>query len=162
MVKLEPREKDDGHETDYTRITDQIFVGSDLCNGMVCPIHGEDFKRLGVSSEINLSKEKKEIPPDGVDSYTWIPVTDGYSPTQDQLDMGTSIINEAVTKGKKIYVHCKNGHGRSPTMAIAYLIRFGGKSLEEAKAFVKEKRAEVHIEETQEKELREYEKRWLK
>jgi len=161
-MNLTPKGRNDGHTTDYSQINENIYLGSDLCEGMVCPIHSVEFKKLGINSEINLSSEKKEIPPDGIDSYSWIPVVDGYAPNQSQLDIGTSIINEAVKENKKIYIHCKNGHGRSPTLIVAYYMLFGKMNLEEAESLIKKKRPEIHIEDTQRQELRKFFKRWPK
>lgn len=152
----------DDHLTDYTQITDNIFIGSDLCKGMSCPIHGADFEKLGILVELNLSVEKKETPPDGIDIYSWIPVPNGYAPTTSQFDIGTSIINEAVMHDKKVYVHCKNGHGRSPLMVAAYFIRFMGKSVDESEDLIKAKRAEIHFEENQRESLNQYYQKCLK
>lgn len=159
---MEPKGRNDSHTFDYSKITDDIYIGSDLCKGMVCPIHGPEFEALGILVELNLSVERKEIPPDGIDVYSWLPVADGYPPTPEQLDIGTAIINEAVSKGKKVYVHCKNGHARSPTMVAAYLIRFQGKSIEEAIDLIKDIRPEIHIEENQKKALEAFRDRWSK
>lgn len=158
----EPKGRDDDHIFDYTKITEDIYIGSDLCKGGVCPIHGEEFKELGVKVEINLSAERNEKPPDFIDSYTWIPVVDGYSPTQSDLDVGTYLMKRAIDEGKTVYVHCKNGHGRSPTMVAAYLIRYEGYTPEEAEKMIEEKRPEVHIEENQKKELRKFTQKWSK
>ena len=160
MNKVEPKGRNDGHVVDYSKIEGQIYIGSDLCEGGVCPIHGEEFKELGVEVEINLSAERNETPPEFVKSYTWLPVVDGYSPDQTQLDIGTSVMNSAIENGHLVYTHCKNGHGRSPTLVAAYLIRYKGLGVDEANKYLEEKRPEIHIEEDQFKELREFEKRW--
>lgn len=152
----------DSHIFDYSKITDNIYIGSDLCKGAVCPIHGPEFNALGILVELNLSVEKKEIPPDGIDIYSWIPVADGYPPTEDQMDIGTGIINEAVSKGKNVYVHCQNGHARSPTMVAAYLVRYKGMTVKDALKLIKEKRPEVHPEVNQIAALNEFAKRWSK
>lgn len=163
MDDLKPAGRNDGHEMDYSVITDNIFIGSDLCKGGICKIHGEEFKKLGVKSEINLSLENNELPPkDGMESYTWLPVVDGHSPSLKQLNMGTCMMNEIINSGEKIYIHCRNGHGRSPTLVAAYLIRFEGKTAEEAERLIKEKRPEIHIENNQRTVLEEYEKKWRK
>ena len=159
MVDLQPKGRNDGHIFDYSKITDQIYIGSDLCKGGICLIHGEEFRALGVSVELNLSQESNELPPKDIETYLWLPVVDGYAPSQMQLDIGTSAMHEAIKNGKVIYVHCKNGHARSPSMVAAYLMRFEGKSLEHALYLVKEKREEVHIEESQRKALVEFERR---
>jgi dual specificity MAP kinase phosphatase len=162
MQNLTPKGRNDGHVFDYSKVSDQIFIGSDLCKAGVCLIHGEEFRALGVTVEINLSAENNELPPKDIESYTWLPVVDGYSPNQMQLEVGTSIMDTAIRDGKKIYVHCKNGHGRSPSLICAYFIRFGGMDLEEAISLVKKKRPEVHIEDTQRRELVEFSKKWSK
>ncbi|MBI4153464.1 dual specificity protein phosphatase family protein [Candidatus Woesebacteria bacterium] len=162
MVNLPPRGRNDGHVFDYSQITDNIFIGSDLCKGNSCPVHGPEFEALGILVELNLSAERKEIPPDGIDIYSWLPVADGYAPTQEQMDIGTAIMDEAIKQGKRVYVHCKNGHGRSPTMVAAYLIRYQGKGVDEAIDFVAGARPEIHVEETQKEALNKFLERWLK
>lgn len=146
----------DNHIFNYTKITDYIYIGSDLCNGDVCSIHGNEFKKLGVCTEINLSAEKKETPPDSIDAYIWLPVIDMTAPTQDQLRIGSAIINENVENGNTIYVHCKNGHGRSPTLVAAYLIRYKNLEVDEAISFIKSKRSEIHPNDEQICALEEY------
>ncbi|MBI2103657.1 hypothetical protein HYT59_01490 [Candidatus Woesebacteria bacterium] len=86
MDDLSPKGRDDGHVFDYSKITENIYIGSDLCKGGVCLIHGEEFKALGIGFEINLSRENNELPPKDMEvGYLWLPVTDGYAPTQLQL-----------------------------------------------------------------------------
>lgn len=138
---------------DYSQITDQIFIGSDLCKGLSCPIHTQEFERLGICGEINLEIEHAEMPPKNIDAYLWLPVVDRESPTLDQFMIGTSAIAEMVKLKNKIYVHCKNGHGRSPTLVAAYLIRFENKTVEQALEFIKSKRGEIHLEDVQKEAL---------
>ena len=141
------------HQTDYSQITEQVFIGSDLCRGLVCPVHSVEFKRLGICGEVNLEMERDETPTPGVDAYIWLPVPDKTAPTLDQLRVGTAAVNEMVGVGNKVYVHCKNGHGRSPTMVAAYLIRYKGMTVEEAVQFIRQQRPEIHLEEEQMKAL---------
>lgn len=154
MTKPVPKGRNDGHEFDYSKIDEHIYIGSNLCQGNVCPIHSEDFKRLGVCVEINLDNERKEIPPDDIESYTWMPVVDGHPPNKIQLDLGTSLMHEAIKNGRTVYIHCRNGHGRSPTLVAAYLIRYKGYQVDQAIEAIKKKRGEIHIEKGQRKALR--------
>jgi dual specificity MAP kinase phosphatase len=157
MNNLEPKGRNDEHKFDFSKITDQIYIGSDLCRGGVCIMHGEEFKKLGVGLELNLSQEENELPPKDMEiGYLWLPVVDGYAPSQTQLGIGVSAIHEAIKSGKKVYVHCKNGHARSPSLVAAYLMKHGGYILEDAVKLIKEKREEVHIEDSQIEALREF------
>lgn len=157
---MKPQGRNDDHVFDYSEITGNIYLGSDFCQAGVCMIHGEEFKSLGVSIEMNLSQEANEIPPKDIEGYIWLPVIDGYAPSQSQLAIGTSIIKEAIDAGKKVYVHCKNGHGRSPSMVAAYLIRFEKMSVDQVLSLIKEKRPESHMEESQIKALEEFYQKW--
>lgn len=158
---LMPRGRNDDHIFDFSKITDRVFIGSDLCKGGVCLIHREEFKKLDIKFELNLSQEENELPPKDLEvGYLWLPVVDGHAPTQLQLCIGTAAIHEVVENGKNVYVHCKNGHGRSPTMVAAYLVRYQGYSLEDALKLIKEKREEVHIEEAQFEALKLFVQRW--
>ncbi len=153
---LEPKGRNDGHIFDFSKITEQIIIGSDLCGGGVCLLHADQFKKLGVSVELNLSHEENELPPKEIETYIWLPVVDGYAPTVAQLAIGTSAMHEALKNGKVVFVHCKNGHARSPTMVVAYLVKYQGMNLEEAYKLIKEKRPESHIEESQKIALEEF------
>lgn len=154
--------KDSGHETDYSQITENIFIGSDLCTGLTCPVHSVEFKKLGICAEVNLEMERDETPTPGVDAYIWLPTPDHYAPTNDQLMIGSSVINEMINLGNKVYVHCKEGHGRSPTMVAAYLIRYKGYKVNEAIEYISKKRPGVHIEDDQHKALEDFSRKWSK
>ena len=148
----------DGHSTEYSQITDRIYIGSDLCKGPSCPVHTEEFKRLGICGEINLEIEHPEMPPRSIDAYLWLPVADHKAPTMDQMMIGTAPMKQMVELGNTIYVHCKNGHGRSPTMVAALLIRDEGYHADRAIEFIKTKRPEAHLEETQLEALEAFQK----
>ena len=68
------------------------------------------------------------------------------------MQFGADALQKLVKMKKKMYVHCKNGHGRAPTMVAAYLIS-QGKSVDEALALIKKKRPSIHIEKVQKKAL---------
>ena len=154
--------QNEDHLFDYSKITENIYIGSDLCKGDVCPIHSQQFKSLGVNAEINLTAEHKEIPPDNIDFYSWMPVPDQNPPSPIQMAIGTSLIDEIVRAGKMIYVHCKAGHGRSPTLVAAYFIRYKGMTVDEAISYIRSQRPAVHLEDIQKEALSEFAKKWLK
>jgi dual specificity MAP kinase phosphatase len=47
------------------------------------------------------------------------------APSIEQLEKGIGFIKNQIANGGKVYVHCRLGEGRGPTMAIAYLIGTG-------------------------------------
>jgi protein-tyrosine phosphatase len=157
-----PQGRNDDHIFDYSKITENIFIGSDLCKGGVCLLHEAQFKELGVSVEINLSFENNELPPKTLEGYLWLPVVDGYAPSEMQLLIGSTAIHDALQAGKKVYIHCRNGHGRSPALVAAYLMRYKGMSIDEAGNTIKLKRPESHLEKVQIDALTAFKERWLK
>lgn len=138
-------------ELEYDYITDGIYIGTNQC----CQIDFDDvLVKEGITYDISLEKERIDVPY-GVESYVWIPVEDHQAPAMEQLEFGVSALEKISAVRKKVYVHCKNGHGRAPTLVAAYLVR-QGKTPKEAEAFIKLKRPAIHIEETQMQVLKEF------
>lgn len=106
----------------------------------------------GITADISLEEDHLDAP-FGVEFYAWIPVKDNTAPTRDQFELGVSILEKIVLLKKKVYVHCKYGHGRAPTLVAAYLIK-QGKTVNEAIEFIKSKRPSMHLEEVQIKALK--------
>jgi protein-tyrosine phosphatase len=64
------------------------------------------------------------------------------TPVRDEdVDKGVEYLNQQISQGRKVYVHCQAGVGRSATIVICYLIKYQRMSLQEAVAFVSSKRA---------------------
>ncbi|MEK7571645.1 MAG: dual specificity protein phosphatase [Patescibacteria group bacterium] len=137
------------HTTDYSQITPNIFLGSDLCKGWNCPSHQKEFEKLHIKTEINVEIEHDEPVLPTLEIYLRIPTPDDTAPTHNQLLLATDALNLTVLSKTVAYVHCKNGHGRSPTVVAAYLIRYQNMDVATAIDFVKEKRPEIHIEKVQ-------------
>ena len=136
---------------DFSQITDSLFLGTNQC----CQSHFSDtLLSRGVTVDISLEEERVDAP-FGVESYLWLPVTDHTPPTDDQMRTGVAFMESVLSRGKKIYVHCKNGHGRAPTLVAAYFISIG-KTVDEAISLIKEKRPAIHLEESQTATLRNY------
>ena len=136
-------------ELNYDYIDDGIFVGTNQC----CQEHFDERLRAGgITADISLEEDHLDAP-FGVDFYVWIPVKNHTAPTSDQLEFGITVLEKLVALGRKIYVHCKNGHGRAPTLVAAYFIR-KGKNAEEAEALLKSRRPSMHLEEVQRRALR--------
>ena len=138
---------------EYNKITRYIYVGTNKC----CTIHfKKELLKKGVKADISLEKERIDKP-DGVDYYLWLPTKDHTAPSKQQLSMGVSFIRDLVKKKIPSYVHCRNGHGRAPTLVIAYLIS-EGQNVDEAIEFFKKKRPTMHLGKIQVSALRKFER----
>lgn len=141
-------------EFEHNEITDGIYIGTNQC----CQTHfDEKLKKEGITADISLEEDRLDAP-FGVEFYVWIPVKNHMPPTPGQLEFGVSVLEKLVAMKKKVYVHCKNGHGRAPTLVAAYLVK-NGKTSEEAESFIKAKRPPVHLEETQREALKVFSKK---
>jgi len=137
---------------EYNQITPDIFLGTTMC----CQTHfDEELIIKGVKADISIEAEKVDTP-FGVDYFTWLPTPDNSAPTQEQLSLGATTIKNLIDLGEKVYVHCRFGHGRGPTMVAAYLIS-EGKTTEEALALIKEKREVIHPNDIQIAALKKFE-----
>jgi len=136
---------------EYNQITDQIFIGTNMC----CQAHfDEELINKGITTLISLEGEEVDAP-FGVEFFSWIPVADNHAPTMDQFELGVTALDKLVHMGKKVYVHCKHGHGRAPTLVAAYFISKGD-ALKDAVAKIKEKRPVMHLNEVQLGALRQF------
>ena len=136
-------------EFDY--IVDGIYIGTNQC----CETHfNEELLKEGISADISLEEERLDAP-FGVEFYVWMAVKDHTPPSPDQIDFGVAALQKLEALGRKIYVHCKNGHGRANTLVAAYLIR-KGKTPEEAEAFVKKQRPVTHLRDVQREALKRF------
>jgi len=144
-------------QLDYNYITDGIYIGSNQC----CVIGlAEVLKKEGINADISL-EEIRIDQPFGVEAYLWLPTPDHTPPTQDQLILGATTLNTLVKQGKKVYVHCKNGHGRASTLVIACLIT-QGHTKEEAELIVKKARPTIHLQDSQKDALKIFSESYIK
>jgi len=133
---------------EYNAIADGIYIGTNQC----CKTHfDEKLKQQNITADISLEKNRLDAP-FGVDFYIWIPVQNHTAPKHEQLEFGVSVLEKLISMDKKVYVHCKNGHGRAPTLVAAYLIKHG-KNPAEAEAFIKSQRPSIHLEDVQRQTL---------
>ena len=137
---------------EYSRITPRIFLGTDMCCN---PHFKSELLRRGVRADISL-REKHIDSPFGVNYFLWLPTKDKQAPTQKQLLVGATTIDVLVQQKVNVYVHCKAGHGRSPTLVAAYFI-LKGKTALQAVAAVRKQRPGIHPTARQAKALRRFE-----
>jgi protein-tyrosine phosphatase len=140
--------------TELNRITPHIWIGTNQCCGM----HAKALMRRGFEADIDLEAERNEdvhvVPGD---IALWLPTRDHAAPHLDQLRVGVAAIHHLVAMKRKIYVHCKNGHGRAPTLVAAYLMS-RGMTVDTAIATIKRSRPSIHLEANQRQALEKFKK----
>jgi len=106
-----------------TKIDDTLLLGG-------APFAMLDYPRklkedYGVEGVINMCEEwkgpLKEYKKLGIEEL-YLPTTDHFEPSQEDLISALSFIKRYEAKGKSVYVHCRAGHGRSGAVAYAWLL----------------------------------------
>tara|TARA_B100001250_G_scaffold413746_1_gene448921 strand:+ start:599 stop:2284 length:1686 start_codon:yes stop_codon:yes gene_type:complete len=137
----------------YSMITNNLYVGQQ--------VKKRGFGRLKkwkISTIINLRAEYDyEQKIDQRISYQYFPVVEFQEIPLGVLLDGVEQITNDIELNKKVYIHCKEGVSRAPTLAVAYLLK-KGMSLESAIDLVRLKRPFVNILKNQIKVLKEFEK----
>ena len=72
-----------------------------------------------------------------------LPTIDFTAPSLEHLKRGVAFIEQYVSAGQGVYVHCKAGRGRSATMMLCWLVATKDMTPEEAYAFLLKKRPHV-------------------
>lgn len=134
---------------EYDRITPTIWIGTNRC----CTTHfSHALRRLGILADVSLEAEQLDAAY-GAKLFLWLPVRDHRAPTIAQLRVGAHALADLAREGVKTYVHCKNGHGRAPTLVAAYLILARGMTASAAIRYVCASRRGAHLEPTQRRAL---------
>ncbi len=129
------KKHNDGHGFNFNKITEYIYLGTHLC----CEGHfRKSLLSKHIKADVNMEVTHLDSP-FGAEYYLWLPTKDKTAPSLDKLYIGANFIKNLVEKKVKVYVHCKYGHGRSPTLLAAYLVLSGMKP-NEAWKFIRKKR----------------------
>lgn len=116
----------------------------------------------------NISKGLliKPIPPkklqkEGINQFQ-LEAEDFETLSQQQIERGVEYLNDALSKGGKVYVHCKAGRSRSALVVMCYLVKYQKMTAQEALAHVRAQRKQAGFKENKSKwnSLIEYEKKW--
>jgi dual specificity MAP kinase phosphatase len=115
-----------------SQITADVFLGSQYNK-----IGLRKLKKLGVTAIINMRIHSiyKKAQYRGF-KYLHLPTVDNTPPVLEDLIRGADFADNEIKNGGKVYIHCRQGLGRGPTMTISYLLKIGT-TFEDAFALVK-------------------------
>jgi protein-tyrosine phosphatase len=123
MLRWLRRERKEPREPDYGRVAPWLLVGPAL--------DGEGYEHLaekGVTHVLDLRSEASDDPAlmEAL-RLAWrrVPIDDREAPTSAQLDEINAWLDTDPGAQPVVYVHCEGGLGRSPTIAMALLMRRG-------------------------------------
>ncbi len=90
--------------------------------------HLDALKAEGVDAIMNLCAEYCDL--HDIESSRgfevhYLPIEDEETPQLQALESALAWLDEAIYLGKKVYVHCRHGIGRTGTIISAYLLRRG-------------------------------------
>ena len=130
-----------------------------LLGGFLAPHDVPALVREGVGAVVNVTRELIEpraaIAAAGLD-YLQIPCWDGRVPTLAEAARGVRFIAGHVGAGRKIYVHCASGAGRSVVLLLCYLATHEGADVAEALAAMQKMRPRVSLSRVQRAFVDEY------
>ncbi|MCY3023090.1 MAG: dual specificity protein phosphatase family protein [Planctomycetota bacterium] len=108
--------------------------------------HVAELKQAGIGAVVNTCREWRGP----VEAYRaagieelYLPITDFTAPRLNEVRAAVRFIEQQIAAGRKVYVHCKAGRGRSATIVLCYLIAKGF-SPEKGQALLLEKRPHVN------------------
>jgi protein-tyrosine phosphatase len=140
-----------------SRITDQLVVG-----GSVPTRAYPRLKAMGVTAVIDLREEAKDdeaaLNKLGIE-LLYLPATDRYAASQDQLRRGVEWAMERINRGGQVYTHCKHGVGRGPLMGLAILVA-QGQTASSALKLLRSKRWQAAPNDRQLAALLDFERTW--
>jgi protein-tyrosine phosphatase len=87
--------------------------------------------------------------------YLRVPIAEGEAPSQDELRLATGWIDEHLGTDGPVLIHCREGRGRSATVAVAALVNFG-MPLFEAYRITMRVRPQTSINDAQQEALRRF------
>lgn len=105
-------------------ISENIFIGP------APSINKNIVKKLIANKIENIIdlREESEINTDKMSTgfkIRYFPIKDDSAPSFQQFFKIVSEIDDIISKGEKVYIHCRLGRGRAPTIAIGYLVHKG-------------------------------------
>lgn len=135
------------------QITADLYLGSQYNK-----VGLRKLKALGITGIINMRMHSvyTEAQYEGI-HYLHLPTPDNTPPDMAVLIKGADFADAEIKNSGKVYIHCRQGLGRGPTMAIAYLVKTG-LTVEDSIALIKKARPFINPRPRQLQQLKEFEK----
>ncbi len=127
---------------DFTElISDQLWIGAAPSKSDLESIKKQNGPKAAILDLTRSVEEEKLCGQLGLFYDDRVPrIDEDYTPISiPKLKLVSKIVDDDISQGRKVFLHCKAGIGRSPTCAVAYLVHCGT-SLSEAKEMVQGKR----------------------
>jgi protein-tyrosine phosphatase len=137
-----------------TWVSPSILVG-----GFLYPSDAAALVRDGIGAVVNVSRELIE-PVESLQAaglaYLQVPAWDGRVPDLPDARRGVAFIADHVAAGRKVYVHCASGVGRSISLVLCYRCAHEGKGLDDELAAITRARPRVSLSRVQRAFVEEY------
>ncbi|MDQ3141341.1 MAG: dual specificity protein phosphatase family protein [Bacteroidota bacterium] len=115
-----------------SQISADLFLG-----GQYNLLGLKKLKQIGITAIVSMREKSiyKEAHFEGF-KFLHLPTVDNTPPTLKDLIKGAEFVDAEIKNKGKVYIHCRQGLGRGPSMTIAYLLKIGT-TYEDAFALVK-------------------------
>ncbi len=109
----------------YSRIVDNFYLGNQDAT--------QTIRRIDLIVSIGCSSKHAS---DRVENMKIAIRDKDTSDITPFLDPVCDTINAYLSRNKRVLIHCKAGMNRSPAFVIAYLVKYNGMSLDQAKSHI--------------------------
>jgi hypothetical protein len=138
----------------------RTWVRPDLqLGGFLAPYDVAALTRDGIGAVVNVTREivgpRAALEAAGI-AYLRVPCWDARVPEMEDAARGVGFIAEHLAGGRKVYVHCASGVGRSVSLLLCYLAANEGADVEESLARIRASRPRVSLSRVQRAFVDEY------
>lgn len=126
-----------------TWITPDLLIGGFLVRGDV-----DELAAAGIGGVVNVSHElvdPRAALAAAQIAYVRVPCWDTRAPSVEDAARGVRFIADQIAAGRKVYVHCASGVGRSVVVALCYLAAHEGANVDDALARIARVRWRVAV-----------------